>query len=390
MRLPAIEDAIHGIGRWQVVSPIGKGLRRIFMLRFRKWVLTLGVAAAAPGIASAGPLGFFTPGSGASARPAGGNEAEFQKTADEIATALRGANLRGHDIDISFSDGVAVLTGSAADARQKALITRLTSQVPGVQKVDNQLAVSQGPAPRGNIVPASASSPAGRPSLETVFPGAKAGPSNQEIANQISKSLTSAKLQGRDVTVQYQNGLATINGTVADRQQWMIAGRIAAQVPGVQGVNNQLRLEGQPGPQGPITQAGYQPNPAAPNGPPMGPPMGPPLGAPPAMSGPPGMGPSPVSGPGPGPEGSQMLYNLPNVPEYAWPTYASYPNYAQVAYPSQYSASAWPYIGPFYPYPQVPLGWRKVQLEWDDGYWSLNFNPRTDRWWWFFNPMNWQ
>ena len=25
-----------------------------------------------------------------------------------------------------------------------------------------------------------------------------------------------------------------------------------------------------------------------------------------------------------------------------------------------------PYIGPFYPYPQVPLGWRKVQLEWDD------------------------
>lgn len=26
-----------------------------------------------------------------------------------------------------------------------------------------------------------------------------------------------------------------------------------------------------------------------------------------------------------------------------------------------------PYIGPFYPYPQVPLGWRQVQLDGDDG-----------------------
>jgi hypothetical protein len=47
-----------------------------------------------------------------------------------------------------------------------------------------------------------------------------------------------------------------------------------------------------------------------------------------------------------------------------------------VTYPKQYSASAWPYIGPFYPYPQVPLGWRKVQLEWDDGWWWLNFKDR--------------
>jgi hypothetical protein len=83
------------------------------------------------------------------------------------------------------------------------------------------------------------------------------------------------------------------------------------------------------------------------------------------------------------------VYDQPNLPEGAWPAYASYPNYAAVSYPQQYSASAWPYIGPFYPYPQVPLGWRKVQLEWDDGQWNLNFRPRTDRWWWFLNPENW-
>ena len=71
------------------------------------------------------------------------------------------------------------------------------------------------------------------------------------------------------------------------------------------------------------------------------------------------------------------------------PRMPSIPNYAAVTYPNQYSASAWPYIGPFYPYPQVPLNWRKVTLEWSDGHWDLNFDSRTDRWWWFLNPKNW-
>jgi hypothetical protein len=66
----------------------------------------------------------------------------------------------------------------------------------------------------------------------------------------------------------------------------------------------------------------------------------------------------------------------PNLPGYAWPGYAAHPNFGGVSYPKQYSASAWPYIGPFYPYPQVPLGWRKVTLEWDDGFWMLDFNDK--------------
>lgn len=65
-----------------------------------------------------------------------------------------------------------------------------------------------------------------------------------------------------------------------------------------------------------------------------------------------------------------------SLPNYSWPSYAAHPNYAGVSYPGQYSASAWPYIGPFYPYPQVPLGWRKVSLEWDDGWWWLDFHNK--------------
>jgi hypothetical protein len=89
------------------------------------------------------------------------------------------------------------------------------------------------------------------------------------------------------------------------------------------------------------------------------------------------------------PGGNPSIYNQPYLPNYAWPAQAQYPNSAAIQYPKQYSASAWPYIGPFYPYPQVPLGWRKVQLEWDDGHWNLDFDSKTDRWFWFINPSNW-
>ena len=81
------------------------------------------------------------------------------------------------------------------------------------------------------------------------------------------------------------------------------------------------------------------------------------------------MGPRPPMG-----NGAAVSYDNPQMPGYAWPSYAASPNYAALTYPKQYSASAWPYIGPFYPYPQVPLGWRKVTLEWDDGWWNLDFS----------------
>jgi hypothetical protein len=76
-----------------------------------------------------------------------------------------------------------------------------------------------------------------------------------------------------------------------------------------------------------------------------------------------------------------VRYDHPAMPGYAWPSYAAYPNYAAVTYPKQYSPTAWPYIGPFYPYPQVPLGWRKVSLQWDDGWWWLDFKDKPNCCW---------
>lgn len=86
--------------------------------------------------------------------------------------------------------------------------------------------------------------------------------------------------------------------------------------------------------------------------------------------------PVPAYAPGMGGGAAPVRYDAPHMPNYAWPSYAPYPNYGAVTYPRQYSPTAWPYIGPFYPYPQVPLGWRKVSLEWDDGWWMLDFKQR--------------
>ena len=69
------------------------------------------------------------------------------------------------------------------------------------------------------------------------------------------------------------------------------------------------------------------------------------------------------------------------MPPYAWPTYAPYNNYSRVAYPEQVPYEAWPFIGPMYPFPKVPLGWRSIQLTWRDGYWWYGKYATGHDWW---------
>lgn len=261
----------------------------------------------------------------------------------------------------------------------------------------------------------------GRTAKETAPPAAarreqpaQAAPNqNQEVANQIAKSLRKANLQGYDIDITYKNGVAVLNGAVASPEQKLAATKAATSIKGVSRVDNRLAVvdaSARKAPSG-VEQASFTPAPAArPSAParqpvrrvnfqenegqePVQVPVGDPSGmAPVPYGGPQGAPVYPAAPPqayAPQAGGTHVVYNQPNMPNYAWPSYAAYPNYAAVTYPTQYSASAWPYIGPFYPYPQVPLGWRKAQLEWDDGYWQLNFRPRTDRWWWFLDHRNW-
>ncbi|MGQ0635897.1 MAG: BON domain-containing protein [Planctomycetaceae bacterium] len=241
----------------------------------------------------------------------------------------------------------------------------------------------------------------GKKEAPTAPPAAsrKPGASNQEQAYKVRDALKAAKLTGYEIEVEYQNGIARLNGMVSSPDQKLAATKAAQSVKGVTRVDNRLTVAEPAAPKGAVQQAAAGPasaprgrvRPANYQGGYEGqPPMQVPAGAS-------GMQPEPLAAPAgaalgygnPSGDLSHVIYNQPSFPNYSWPSYAQYPNYAAVSYPTQYSASAWPYIGPFYPYPQVPLGWRKATLEWDDGYWQLSFSPRTDRWWWWCDPRNW-
>jgi hypothetical protein len=74
-------------------------------------------------------------------------------------------------------------------------------------------------------------------------------------------------------------------------------------------------------------------------------------------------------------------YQPPPMPPYAWPSYAPYNNYSRVAQPKLHPHSQWPFIGPMYPYPKIPLGWRRVTLEWQDGSWWYGREATSHDWW---------
>ena len=89
---------------------------------------------------------------------------------------------------------------------------------------------------------------------------------------------------------------------------------------------------------------------------------------------------------GPMPEGSAGMTSpaVGGQPNYAFPSHAPATNFSAVGYPTAYPWQAWPNIGPFYPYPEVPLDWRAVTLRWDDGIWWLDFRKHYTRP--FFTP----
>lgn len=224
---------------------------------------------------------------------------------------------------------------------------------------------------------------------------------NQELAEKIAKALRNAKISGYDIDIDVRDGVVILEGIVAGVEQRSAAAKVARTVPGVTAINNRLRL-GDPAskPRGDqsaaerprslvtprsVQQVNYQPGNDRP------------------LSNQPGSiqhaavyEAEPVGTSGTVTSGTMAPSTSPGTPVYgppnayasqpynnASPTYAQYPNDAAVAYPSQYStsAAAWPYLGPFYPYPQCPLGWRKVSMQWDAGLWTLDFGNSRTHWW---------
>jgi len=391
------------------------------MRRYHSWLAALGFAAATPGLALAGPLSLFS--GDRDSKPTASEpdaKAVNQQTANNIAKALRAAKLTGYNIDVEFKNGVATLIGEVPTAQQRDTAAQVTEQVSGVRSINNKLTVKQDATKRPTrpALAAAARQPKA-PIKQAEFEEPRTAGNvadNQAMADEIASALRNSKFSGQGVEIQFQEGVAMISGNVSDPQRRAAASQIIGRVPGVKRVDNQLQVVAtQRRNSRPIQQVQYdEQQMQGPSGPPPGYEVGYPgqggyPGAEGGYAGPQGgyggypnpqggtypasammqAGPGPMAGAAAMNGSNPVIYDQPNLPESAWPAYSSYPNFAAVTYPKQYSASAWPYIGPFYPYPQVPLGWRKVQLEWDDGYWQLNFRPRTERWWWFLDYRNW-
>lgn len=359
------------------------------MRKYGKWALTLGLlAATTPGMTFAEAL------KASEAAPAAKqSRSDYnQQVANKIAEALKKQKLAAYDVEIEFKDGIATIKGSIVDKKQKKKCHETIAKVPGVTQVDDsRLAIlppkkmadrMRGTQP-GAVVQAGHEGSEKDRRVQQVNHTQGTQEYNQAKAEEIGAALSSANLDGYDIGIKYHNGVALLEGQVPTNAQARLAEQLAGEIPDVQSVANRLQVtEEQPAPpQFAQAPGGYDPRLAMmANG--VDPRM-----IPAAYQGAPVPPPAPYAHPGM--QMTQAGYSMPMLPEHAWPAYAQYPNSAAVTYPQQYSASAWPYIGPFYPYPQVPLGWRDATLRWDDGQWNLQFRQRTDKWWWFLKPRNW-
>ncbi len=199
----------------------------------------------------------------------------------------------------------------------------------------------------------------------------------QKLADAVASVLrASGHLRHYRLDVTVSGTDVELTGSVADQAQREEVLRLAQGVPGVVRVIDRLSL-----PAGHAVvrvQAETVPTPK-PGGDRLPAPLPGPGAAPAPKSGAAGIG-EPVPTfrtPVPG----YSALNPPQMPPYAWPTYAPYNNFSRVAAPKAYPYNAWPFIGPVYPFPKVPLGWRKVKLEWDDGYWWYGRVGNHYDWW---------
>jgi BON domain len=200
---------------------------------------------------------------------------------------------------------------------------------------------------------------------------ARVASTNQKMADQIADHLRqSGQLHQYAVDISYHDRTAVLTGLVGDQMQREEVLRLVQGVPGVDKVVDRLALT-----------AGISRVQAA--APPPGPAL-PTLPAPMPEAGPPLNGTAPPPEPTPifsAPPPSSTDLSPPRMPPYAWPTYAPYNNYSRVAYPLNYPYTAWPFIGPCYPFPKIPLGWRSVKLEWQDGHWWFSKVASPHDWW---------
>jgi hypothetical protein len=213
---------------------------------------------------------------------------------------------------------------------------------------------------------------------------------NQRLADAVAARLRQSKiLKHFQIDLTVRQGIVEMDGRVTDPVQQAEVFNVVAATPGVEKVVDRLQV-GAPSLVTPAQHTLEAPKSLFGDAPILGPvpkqdgavsgPPGPagPIG-PGGVPSPPPPEPTPIFQAGPPPMAN--AYNPPKMPPYAWPTYAPYNNYSRVAYPTEYPYNSWPFIGPVYPFPKIPPGWRSVTLTWRDGFWWYGRNSTGYDWW---------
>jgi hypothetical protein len=212
---------------------------------------------------------------------------------------------------------------------------------------------------------------------------------NQATADAVAKSLRGSRsLSGYRIEVETNDGVATLSGVVATAAHKKEAVTRARRAAGVTSVVDKLVVAGADR----VLPAQYQvAHGFGHGGAPAddiiydgAPTVGGMAGGPAAGAGAAAGGPAMAADGGPLPEGPAVMegpqrMNVPAYPNYAWPSYAPYPNFSAVGYPTIYPWQAWPNIGPFYPYPEPPLDYRAVTAQYHDGVWHVKFRKHYTR-----------
>lgn len=336
------------------------------------------------------------------------------KIIEKLQAEKQAGTLKGFSIDMQVDEGTVWLSGRVATSAQQAKALDIARRIPGVVQVVNDLeiasaapkAVAASSQPSTVSVPAVATQPAAKqPAVTIKATSIPATPIGSAASTEAASTASTSKPKAAQQPESAEKPFVVKPAVAAQEAGKSLPGAIGS---GVKEASPSLVQSAQPVANVPQTLAAMglpygtpaQPMPQA-GAPGGGQPFAMipvfagsqsqvPLAFAPARTvnytgGPEGMAvpgegvqgaPVPMYMPGSGVGIAPARYDHPQMPGYAWPSYAAHPNYAAVTYPKQYSPTAWPYIGPFYPYPQVPLGWRKVTLEWDDGWWVLDFKDR--------------
>jgi hyperosmotically inducible periplasmic protein len=174
---------------------------------------------------------------------------------ERIEKRINTSNLKKYNIKVSVTNGVAMLTGTVATEADRRKATQLAT-TPGIARVDNQLIVDLS-APTGTAGTAGALKSTAKEGVEKTKAGAAvAADKTKEGLSKTGEVITDGwittrvhskfvgedSLKGSDITVDTNDHVVTLKGTVMSAAGRARAVEQAKEVEGVHRVIDQLTI----------------------------------------------------------------------------------------------------------------------------------------------------